>query len=134
MNWNGIALMERIDRSFVERVRSAATSEKRGVGALVDAYRYLKTVTLKEREIRALSRFRDPLKAAVECWKRKSDRVALDFCAMLAELAHGAERFLTVGGTRRALPWADFSRKQRERMMGNRRILYGAAGARPAGN
>jgi hypothetical protein len=126
--------MERIDRSFVDKCRGAQTSKKRGVGALVDAYRYLKTVTLKEREIKALSRFRDPLEAALECWKRKSDRVALDFCAMLAELAHGAERFLTVGVTRRALPRADFSRKQRERMTSARRILYGAMDACPAGN
>ena len=65
MNENRIALMEQIDRIFVERVRSAATSEKRGVGALVDAYRYLKTVTLKGWEVRLLSRFRDPLAAAL---------------------------------------------------------------------
>ena len=111
MNWNGIALMEKIDRIFVERVRSAATSEKRGVGALVDAYRYLKTVTLKEWEVRILSRFR----------------------ALLAEIAREAEPFPDVAGKRgvRVLPWAEFSRKQRERMMSARRILYGAC---PAGN
>ena len=129
MNQNGIALMERIDRSFVERIRSAATSEKRGVGALVDAYRYLKTVTLKEREIKALSRFRDPLEAVVKCWRRKADRVALDFCSLLAEIGRGAARFTVAIGTGRVLPWAEFSRKQRERMMSARRILYGACPA-----
>ena len=134
MNENRIALMERIDRIFVERVRSAATSEKRGVGALVDAYRYLKTVTLKEREIKALTRFRDPLEAVVECWRRKADRVAPDFCSLLAEIGRSAERFTVAVGTRRVLPWAEFSRKQRERMMSARRILYGALDACPAGN
>ena len=134
MNENRNALMERIDRSFVERVRSAATSEKRGVGALVDAYRYLKTVTLKEREIRALERLLDPLEAVVECWRRKADRVALDFCSLLAEIGRGAARFTVSIGTGRVLPWAEFSRKQRERMMSARRILYGALDACPAGN
>ena len=76
-----------------------------------------------------MSRFRDPLEAALACWKRKSDRVALDFCALLAELARGAERFLTPGVMRRVLPRADFSRKQRERMTSARRILYGACAA-----
>ena len=127
MNWNGIALMERIDRSFVERVRSAATSEKRGVGALVDAYRYLKTVKLKEWEVRILSRFRDPPEAALACRKRKADRAVFDIRAPLAEIAREAEPFPDVAGKRgvRVLPWADFSRKQRERMMSARRILYG---------
>ena len=127
MNENKIALMERIDRSFVERVRLAATSEKRGVGALVDAYRYLKTVTLKEREIRALERFRDPLAAALACRKRKADRTVFDIRALLAEIARESEPFPDVAGKRgvRILPWADFSRKQRERMMSARRILYG---------
>ena len=127
MNENRLALMERIDRSFVERVRSAATSEKRGVGALVDAYRYLKTVTLKEREIRALERFRDPLAAALACRKRKADRAVFDIRALLAEIEREAEPFPDVAGKRgvRILPWADFSRKQRERMMSARRILYG---------
>ena len=134
MNWNGNALMERIDRIFVERIRSAATSEKRGVGTLVDAYRYLKTVTLKEWEVRMLSRFRDPL--ALACWKRKADRAVFDIRALLAEIAREAEPFPDVAGKRgvRVLPWAEFSRKQRERMMSARRILYGVAGARPAGN
>ena len=124
--------MERIDRSFVKRVRSAATSEKRGVGAPVDAYRYLKTVTLKEWEVRILSRFRDPL-AAPTCRKRKADRAAFDIRAPLAEIAREAEPFPDVAGKRgvRVLPWAEFSRKQRERMMSARRILYGA---RPAEN
>lgn len=135
MNWNGIALMERIDRSFAERVRSAATSEKRGVGA-PDAYRCLKTVTLKEWEVRILSRFRDPLAAALACRKRKADRAVFDIRALLAEIAREAEPFPDVAGKRgvRVLPWAEFSRKQRERMMSNRRILYGATGACPAGN
>ena len=133
MNENKIALMERIDRSFVERVRSAATSEKRGVGALVDAYRYLKTVTLKEWEVRILSRFRDPPEAAPDCRKRKADRAVFDIRALLAEIAREAEPFPDVAGKRgvRVLPWAEFSRKQRERMMSARRILYGAC---PAGN
>ena len=127
MNQNRIALMEGIEHSFVERVRSAATSEKRGVGTLVDAYRYLKTVTLKEREIRALERFRDPLAAALACRKRKADRAVFDIRALLAEIAREAEPFPDVAGKRgvRVLPWADFSRKQRERMMSARRILYG---------
>ena len=127
MNWNGIALMEKIDLIFVERVQSAATSKKRGVGALVDAYRYLKTVTLKEREIRALERFRDPLAAALACRKRKADRAVFDIRALLAEIARESEPFPDVAGKRgvRILPWADFSRKQRERMMSARRILYG---------
>ena len=131
MNENRIALMERIDRSFVERIRTAATSKKRGVGALVDAYRYLKTVTLKEWEVRVLSRFRDPLEAALACWKRKADRAVFDIRALLAEIAREAEPFPDVAGKRgvRALPWAEFSRKQRERMMSNRRILYGACPA-----
>ena len=127
MNQNGIALMERIDRSFVEHIRRAATSEKRGVGALVDAYRYLKTVTLKEWEVRILSRFRDPLEAALACWKRKADRAVFDFCALLTEIVREAEPFPDVAGKRgvRVLPWAEFSRKQRARMMSARRILYG---------
>ena len=95
MNENRNALMERIDRIFVERVRSAATSEKRGVGALVDAYRYLKTVTLKGWEVRLLSRFRDPLAAALACWKRKADRAVFDIRALLAEIAREAELFRT---------------------------------------
>ena len=136
MNENGIALMERIDRSFVERIRSAATSEKRGVGALVDAYRYLKTVTLKKWEVRILSRFRDPLAAALACWKRKADRAVFDIRALLTEIVREAEPFPDVAGKRgvRVLPWAEFSRKQRERMMSARRILYGATGACPAGD
>ena len=127
MNQNRIALMERIDRSFMERVRLAATSEKRGVGTLVDAYRYLKTVTLKEREIRALERFRDPPEAALACRKRKAHRAVFDIRALLAEIARESEPFPDVAGKRgvRVLPWADFSRKQRERMMSARRILYG---------
>ena len=127
MSENKIALMERIDRSFVERVRSAATSEKRGVGALVDAYRYLKTVTLKEWEVRTLSRFRDPLAAALACWMRKADRAVFDLRAPLAEIARETEPFPDVAGKRgvRVLPWTEFSRKQRERMMSARIILYG---------
>ena len=127
MNENRIALMERIDRSFVKRIRSVATSEKRGVGALVDAYRYLKTVTLKEWEVRILSRFRDPLAAALACRERKADRAVFDIRALLAETAREAEPFPDVAGKRgvRVLPWAEFSRKQRERMMSARIILYG---------
>ena len=102
----------------------------------MDAYRYLKTVTLKEREIRALERFRDPLAAALACRKRKADRAVFDIRALLAEIAREAEPFPDVAGKRgvRVLPWAEFSRKQRERMMSARRILYGALDACPAGN
>jgi hypothetical protein len=125
MNQNGIALMERIDRSFVEHIRLAATSEKRGVGALVDAYRYLKTVTLKKREIRALERFLDPLEAVVECWRRKSDRFSFDFCVMLAEIETEAAYPSVIVVCGILFPCAEASRKQRERMMSARIILYG---------
>ena len=80
MNQNRAMLMERINRSYVEHIRQI---EDGGGGvhraSLTEVYLYLKGRELRESEVDALLRFRDPLMIALTCWKERRGRTRFLF-------------------------------------------------------
>ena len=125
------ALMEKLDRSFVEHLRQSAEAGSRYPADLIAVYEYLKGTALKDNSVCTLLRHPDPLMAALLCWKRNAGGGAFRLDLWLARVEGKGSRDIGRACPRSTIRvWFSLfgrtsARKRRETLKSSQQVLYG---------
>ena len=125
------ALMEKLDRSFVEHLRQSAEAGSRYPADLIAVYEYLKSTTLKDSKVCTLLRYPDPLTAVLLCWRRNTGGGVFRLDLWLARLEGKGSRDIGRACPRSTIRvWFSLfgrtsARKRRGTLKSSQQVLYG---------